>query len=80
MDGKSHGNSRDVGVDFPLLEEFDPVDNRDDINCQYVGAGCSTKQGVVHVNVNDHSPPLNVMAREQSDAYVVGVIFSRISA
>ena len=38
---------------------------------------CSTKQGVLHFNVDDDAPPLKVMTKDQSDAHVVGVIFAQ---
>ena len=73
----SHGNSRDEGVSFPLVGKYHSDDDRDNIDCQYAGAGYITKQGVVHFNVNDDAPPLKVMTEEQSDAHVVGDIFAQ---
>ena len=59
MTGKRHGNSRsrDEGVNSPLVGKYHLDDNRDNIDCQYVGAGYSTKRGVVHFNVGDDAPP-----------------------
>ena len=61
MTGKIRGNSRDEGVDFPLVGKYQSDDDRDNIYYQYACAGYSTKQGVVHFNVNDDAPPLKVM-------------------
>ena len=55
--GKSHGNSCDQGVYFPLLGKYHPDDDRDSIYCQYAGASYKTNQGVVHFNVGDDAPP-----------------------
>ena len=62
MTGRRHGNSRsqDEGVNFPLVGKYHPDDNRGNIDCQYAGAGYSTKRGVVHFNVGDDAPPLCV--------------------
>ena len=57
MTGKSHGNSRDQGVNFPLVGKYRPDDDRDCIDSQYAGAGYMTKQGVVHFNIGDDAPP-----------------------
>ena len=43
MTGKSHGNSRDQGVDSPLVGKYHPDDNMESIDCQYAGAGYTTK-------------------------------------
>ena len=77
MTGKSNGNSRDQGVNFPLVGKYHPDNNRDSIDCQYAGASYKTKQGVVHFNVGYDTPPLKTMTEEQSDAHIVGVIFSQ---
>ena len=77
MTGKSHGESRDEGVNFPLIGKYQADDDRENINSQYAGAGYTTKQGVVHLNVEDDAPPLKTMTEEESDAYVVGVIFAQ---
>ena len=60
MTGTHHGNSRsrDEGVNFPLVGKYHLDHNRDNIDCQYAGAGYSTKQGVVHFNVGDDAPHL----------------------
>ena len=71
------GNSRDQGVNFPLVGKYCPDDDRDCIDSQYAGAGYTTKQGVVHFNVGDDAPPIKNMTEEQSDAHIVGVIFSQ---
>ena len=77
MTGKSNGNSRDQGVNFPLVGKYHPDNDRYCIDCQYAGAGYKTKQGVVHFNVEDDSPPLKTMTEKQSDAHIVGVIFAQ---
>ena len=64
-------------MNFPLVGKYHSDDNRDNIDCQYAGAGYSTKQGVVHFNVGDDDPPLNMMTKEQSDAHIVGEIFAQ---
>ena len=45
MTGKRHGSSRsqDEGVNPPLVGKYHSDDNRDNIDCQYAGAGYSTK-------------------------------------
>ena len=60
MTVKRHENSRsrDEGVNFPLVGKYHSDDNRDNIDCQYAGAGYSTKRGVVHLNVGDDAPHL----------------------
>ena len=65
MTGKSHGNSRDQGVNYPLVGKYYPNDDRDRIDCQYAGAGYKTKQGVVQFNIGDYAPPLKTMTKEQ---------------
>ena len=80
MTGKSHGNSRDEGVNFPLVGKYHLDGGRDSIDWQYVCMGYSTKQGVVHFNVDDDAPPLKVMTKEESDAHVVGLYLPSISA
>ena len=79
MTGKRHGNSRsrDEGVNSPLVGKHHSDDDRDNIDCWYAGAGYSTKQGVVHFNVEDDAPPLKMMTEEQLDAHIVGVIFAQ---
>ena len=59
MTGKRHGSSRsqDEGENFPLVGKYHSDDNRDNIDCQYAGAGYSTKRGVVNFNVGDDAPP-----------------------
>ena len=42
MTGKSHGNSRDQGVNFPLVGKYHPDNDRDCIDCQYAGDGYKT--------------------------------------
>ena len=63
-------------MDFPLVVKYHPDNDRGCIDCQYAGAGYKTKQGVVHVNVEDDASPLKTMTEEQSDAHIVGVIFA----
>ena len=58
MTGKSHGKSRDQGVNFPLVGNYHPDNDRDSIYCTYAGAGYKTNQGVVHFNVGDDTPHL----------------------
>ena len=64
-------------MNFPLVGKYHPDNNRDCIDCQYVGAGYKTKQGVVQFNVEDDAPPLKTMTEEQLDANIVGVIFAQ---
>ena len=64
MNGKIHGNSRDQGVNPPLVGKYHPDDDRDRIYCQYAGDGYNTKQVVVHLNVGDDAPPLKTMTKE----------------
>ena len=54
---KSHGNSRDQGVNFPLVGKYHPDNDRDCIACQYAGASYKTKQVVVHFKVVYDAPP-----------------------
>ena len=77
MNGKSNGNSRDQGVNFPLVGKYHPDNDRDCIDCQYAVAGYKTKKGVVHFNVGDDAPPLKTLNEEQSDGHIVGVIFAQ---
>ena len=77
MTSKSNGNSRDQGVNFPLVGKYNPDNNRDSIDCQYIGAGYKTKQGVVNFNVGDDTSPLKTTTEVQSDAHIVGVIFAQ---
>ena len=79
MLNKSHRNSRDEGVNFPLVGKYHPDDDWDSIDCQYVGTGAGyTIQGVVHFNVEDDAhPSLKVMTKEQSDTHIVGVLFAQ---
>ena len=76
MTGKSHGNSCDQGVNFPLVGKYNPDNDRDCIDCKYAGASYKTNQGVAHFNVGDDASPLKTMTEEQSDAHIVGVIFA----
>ena len=39
--------------------------------------GHSTKQGVININFNNSAPPPAQMTKEQSDEYIVGVIFAQ---
>ena len=75
MTGKSHGESRDEGVNFPLVGKYqyamrgiEDREDRQDINSQYAGAGYTTKQGVVELNVENDVPLPETMTEEQSDA------------
>ena len=81
MTGKSHGESRDEGVNSLFIRRYKyamrTLEDRENIKSQYAGAGYTTKQGVVHLNVEDDAPPLKTMTEEQSDAYIVGVIFAQ---
>ena len=77
MTGKSHGNSCDQGVNFPLVGKYHPDNDRDSIDYQYAVAVYKTRQAVVHFNVGDSASPLKTMTEEQSDAHIVGVIFAK---
>ena len=63
MTGKSHGNSRDVGGNFPLVGRSNSDYDGDHIACQYAGAGYTTKQGFAYFNVDEHAPPPKVMTK-----------------
>ena len=84
MTGKSHRENRGEGVNFTLVGKYqyamrgiEEREDRKNINSQYAGAGYKTKQGVVELNVeNDFLLP-ETMTEEQSDAYIVGVIFAQ---
>ena len=77
MTGNTHGNSRDQGVNLTLVRKYHPDNDRDSIDCNYAGASYKTNQGVVQFNVGDDAPPIKNMTEEQSDAHIVGVIFSQ---
>ena len=66
---QAHGNSPDEGV-----SRGSKVDR---IECQYTGAGYTTRQRVVHFNIDNDTPAPRVMSDEESDAHIVGVIFAQ---
>ena len=45
--------------------------------CSAEQVGHSTKQGLINLNFNNSAPPPAQMTEEQSDAYIVGVIFAQ---
>ena len=47
-----------IWVVFSYQGKIHSEENRDNIDCQYAGAGYSTKRGVVHFNVGDDAPHL----------------------
>ena len=53
------------------------VSKGDEIKGQFVGAGYSTKKGVLHCNFNGDAPCPTKMTEEQLDAYIVGVIVAQ---
>ena len=64
---QDHGNSSDAGINFPL----------DCIECQYASAGYTTRKGVVHFNIDDNTPSPRAMSDAESEAHILGVIFSQ---
>ena len=86
MTDKRHGNSRDEGVLYTQVErhfESEIFQNskskykKECFRLQHAGAGYSTKQGVLNLNIKEDDPPPRVMTEEESDAHVVGVIFAQ---
>ena len=75
-DRQAHGYSRDTGFNFPLIGNSGGSEG-DRIECQYTGAGYTTRQGVVYFNIDDDTPDPRAMSDEESDAHIVGVIFSQ---
>ena len=73
---QAHGNSRDAGVNFTLIgtsigSEGDRIERQD------TGAGYTTRQGVVHLKIDDDTPAPRAMSNEESEAHTVGVIFAQ---
>ena len=58
---QAHGNSRDSGVNFPLIVKSRGSEV-DRIECQYTGAGYTTRQGVVYFNIDDDIPAPRAMS------------------
>ena len=58
---QAHGNSCDTGVNFPLIVKSSNS-KVDRIECQYTGAGYTTRQGVVHFNIDNDTPDPRVMS------------------
>ena len=63
-DRKAHGNSRDAGVNYPLIGNSS-VSEGDCIECQYTGAGYTKRQGVVHFNIYNDTPAPRAMSDEK---------------
>ena len=53
------------------------VSKGDRIECQYTGAGYTTRQGVVHFNIDDDTPAPRAMSDEELEAHIVGIIFAQ---
>ena len=73
---QAHGNSRDAGVNFPLIGKSSGSEV-DCIDFQYTGAGYTTRQGVLHFIIDDGTPAPRAMSDKESEAHIVGVIFSQ---
>ena len=71
-----HGNSHDAGVNFPLIRKSSGSKG-DSNECQYTGAGYTTRQGFVHFNIEDDTPAPRAMTYEESEAHILGVIFTQ---
>ena len=73
---QAHGNSRDAGVNFPLIGKSSGSKG-DHIEFQYTGAYYTTRQGVVHFNIDDDTPAPRAMSDKELEAQIVEVIFSQ---
>ena len=73
---EAYGNSRDLGVNFPLVGRSSAT-NGGRTYFQNAGFVYSTKQGVVHLNIDDDAPDISAMTKEESAAHMVGVIFAQ---
>ena len=72
---QAHGNSRDAGVNLPLIGNSSGSEG-DRIECQYTGTGYTTRQGVVHCNIDDDTLAPRAMSDEELEAHIEGVIFA----
>ena len=73
---QAHGNIHDTGVNLTLIGNSSGSKG-DRIECQYTGAGYTTRQGVVHFNIDDDTLAPSGMSDEESEAHIVGVIFAQ---
>ena len=64
-----------MGVNFPLIGNSSGSEGYC-IECQYTGAGYTTRQRVVNFNIDDDTQDPRAMSDEELEAHIVGVIFA----
>ena len=70
------GQSYNQGVEVHQLPHL-KVREGEDIKGQFAGSGYSTRKGVLYFNFNEDTPCPTAMNKDQSDAYMVGVILAQ---